>query len=314
MHRRRARCISWSPAPSVFTVASLVAGFATGLTMLLAARAVQGVGAALLLAGSLPVLVALVPGPGSGASMVGAGRGRRRGDRPGARRRADRAVLVAGDLPRPGADRRRRVGGGRRRAGRPGPPRPGRTTTAAPARRIDVIDRQRRLRARVRGARRPRCSSACCMAIEVWRYDPVAVARCSSAHCPSACSSVASCNRRPVPRLAVGGALLLASGLVGARVRAGRGSVRGRCRLRHLRCRVRPRARGARRRRRPRRRAAGPCRRGHDRRPPRRSRARAGADRARCCRRAWRQASNGRRWVRRRRCCSPSCRCPTRSR
>ena len=66
---------------AVFTAASLVAGLATDLTMLLAARAAQGVGAALLLAGSLPVLVALVPGPGRGrrwwalAAAVGAAMG-----------------------------------------------------------------------------------------------------------------------------------------------------------------------------------------------------------------------------------------------
>jgi MFS family permease len=47
---------------TVFAAASLVAGAATSLAMLLIARAVQGIGATLLLAGSLPVLIALVPG------------------------------------------------------------------------------------------------------------------------------------------------------------------------------------------------------------------------------------------------------------
>src|SRR4051794_36216229 len=62
----------------VFAASSVVAGAATSLTMLLAARAAQGVGATLLLAGSLPVLVALVPGEGRGrrwwalAAAVGA--------------------------------------------------------------------------------------------------------------------------------------------------------------------------------------------------------------------------------------------------
>ena len=110
---------------AVFTAASLVAGLATGLTMLLAARAAQGVGAALLLAGSLPVLVALGPGPRTRATMVGARRCGRGGDGPGARRSVDRTVLVAGDLPLPGTDRRRCVGRGRRRTGA-GRPRPGR--------------------------------------------------------------------------------------------------------------------------------------------------------------------------------------------
>jgi MFS family permease len=51
---------------TVFAAASLVAGVATSLTVLLTARAVQGAGAALLLSGSLPVLSAVVPGEGRG--------------------------------------------------------------------------------------------------------------------------------------------------------------------------------------------------------------------------------------------------------
>ena len=64
--------------PRVFAAASIVAGAAGSLEVLLGARAAQGIGAALLLAGSLPVLVALVPGPGRGrrwwalAAAVGA--------------------------------------------------------------------------------------------------------------------------------------------------------------------------------------------------------------------------------------------------
>ena len=46
----------------VFTAASLVAGWAGSLGVLLAARCAQGVGATLLLAGSLPVLAAVVGG------------------------------------------------------------------------------------------------------------------------------------------------------------------------------------------------------------------------------------------------------------
>ncbi len=51
---------------AVFTVASLVAGFAPNLTVLLAARAGQGAGAALLLAGSLAVLDSIVASEGRG--------------------------------------------------------------------------------------------------------------------------------------------------------------------------------------------------------------------------------------------------------
>jgi MFS family permease len=47
---------------ALFAVSSVVAGASTSLTMLLIARAGQGLGAALLLPGSLPVLGAIVPG------------------------------------------------------------------------------------------------------------------------------------------------------------------------------------------------------------------------------------------------------------
>ena len=47
---------------AVFAAASVVAGFAGSLTVLLVARCAQGVGATLLLAGSLPVLAAIGPG------------------------------------------------------------------------------------------------------------------------------------------------------------------------------------------------------------------------------------------------------------
>ncbi|HET9546926.1 MAG TPA: MFS transporter, partial [Desertimonas sp.] len=49
---------------SVFAAASVVAGVASSLTMLLMARSVQGVGATLLLAGSLPVLASLAGADG----------------------------------------------------------------------------------------------------------------------------------------------------------------------------------------------------------------------------------------------------------
>jgi MFS family permease len=49
---------------AIFAAASLVAGFAGSLSVLLAARGAQGVGATLLLAGSLPVLGAIVHGTG----------------------------------------------------------------------------------------------------------------------------------------------------------------------------------------------------------------------------------------------------------
>lgn len=62
---RRLRPLSLVVAGAVgFSLASLIAGIADSLTVLLAARAAQGIAATLLLAGSLPVLAAIVPGPG----------------------------------------------------------------------------------------------------------------------------------------------------------------------------------------------------------------------------------------------------------
>ena len=55
---------------ATFAAASLVAGFANSLALLLTARAVQGVGATLLLAGSLPVLGAIVPPDPDGGSRA----------------------------------------------------------------------------------------------------------------------------------------------------------------------------------------------------------------------------------------------------
>ena len=65
----------------IFALASLGAGAAPGLAALLVARCVQGFGATLLLAGSLPVLTAVVAGEGrarrwwSAAAAVGAATG-----------------------------------------------------------------------------------------------------------------------------------------------------------------------------------------------------------------------------------------------
>lgn len=62
---RRVRPLSLVVVGAIgFAAASLVAGAAQSLHVLLVARAAQGVGATLLLAGSLPVLSAIVPEPG----------------------------------------------------------------------------------------------------------------------------------------------------------------------------------------------------------------------------------------------------------
>ena len=124
------------------------------LPVLLVARAVQGLGATLLLAGSLPVLAAVMASEDRArrwwalAATVGAVR------RSGPRRRAHPAPRLAGDLLRPGADR------GRRRCWSASSRRPGRcatkgTCTASPASAAArQVLRQRRVRARVRGPRR----------------------------------------------------------------------------------------------------------------------------------------------------------------
>ena len=134
-----------------FAVSSVVAGFATSLTVLIVARCGQGVGATLLLAGSLPVLSAFAGD--RAAALVGDGRRRRRRGRPGAGRRAHTAVRLAGDLLRAGPGRRRGARR-RRRPGGPGAaprrPRPRRGRDAAPGPRR----RQRRVRPRVRRPRR----------------------------------------------------------------------------------------------------------------------------------------------------------------
>jgi len=81
VHRRVRPLTLVMVGAAVFALSSVVAGAATELSVLLAARAAQGVGATLLLAGSLPVLVAIGAGEGrgrrlwAGAGAVGAATG-----------------------------------------------------------------------------------------------------------------------------------------------------------------------------------------------------------------------------------------------
>ncbi len=58
----------------VFLAASITCGFSDGLTLLIAARAVQGLGGALLLAGSLPLLAGLAARTKRGIADLGDGR------------------------------------------------------------------------------------------------------------------------------------------------------------------------------------------------------------------------------------------------
>ena len=104
---------------AIFSVSSLFGGFAVAGWMLLSARALQGVGAALAAPSSLALLTTVF----SGRAPAGPGHrplhdrvGGRGSDRPGRRRRADPARVVAlGDV-RQRADRDRRAA---RRAHRP---------------------------------------------------------------------------------------------------------------------------------------------------------------------------------------------------
>ena len=195
---------------AVFTAASLVAGLANDLTMLLAARAAQGVGAALLLAGSLPVLVALVPVPGRGrrwwalAAAVGAAMGPALG---GVLTELFswraiflfQAPIVAGALA-VAADERARVG--RDPAG------DGVRTTS----RTDVTVANVGF-ALVFAALVAALFLGVLMAIEVWRYDPAQSALLVSA-LPLGMLLGRAVQPAPGAALAIGGAVLLAAGLV----------------------------------------------------------------------------------------------------
>ena len=112
---------------TLFAACSLVGGLATDAEVLVGARVVQGVGAALMAPAGLSILTTTFTGarPCPGARRLGRDQRRRRGSRGVPRRRPVRrtrlALGAAGqhpDLPR---DRRRRLRArarGRRRAGR----------------------------------------------------------------------------------------------------------------------------------------------------------------------------------------------------
>ena len=197
---------------AIFAAASVVAGFANSLELLLVARGGQGVGATLVLAGSLPVLGAIVPGPGRArrwwalAGAVGVAIGPALG---GVLTELFdwraiffvQAPIVAGALvvaSDPAARALRREG---HLAGEPGSPR------------RDVIVANIGF-ALVFAALVAALFLGVLLAIEVWRYSPV-----QSAVLVSALPLGMAVGRRfqaaPAPVVAVGGALLLAAGLTG---------------------------------------------------------------------------------------------------
>ncbi|MET0907944.1 MAG: MFS transporter [Ilumatobacteraceae bacterium] len=209
----------------VFAAASIVAGVAGGLEVLLGARAAQGVGAALLLAGSLPVLVAVVPGTGRGrrwwamAAAVGAAIGPALG---GVLTEAFswraiflvQAPIVAGALA-VASDRSARAPRDAASAPFTGHGSAGDDADGAP-RRGDVAIANAGF-ALVFAALVAALFLGVLMAIEVWRYSPAQSALLVSA-LPLGMILGRLVRHAPAPVAAVGGALLLALGLTGLAV------------------------------------------------------------------------------------------------
>jgi MFS family permease len=208
----------------IFAAASLVAGAATSLPMLLTARAAQGAGAAMLLAGSLPVLAAIVPGESEPSESPS-----ERTDRSGRARRwwalagavgvaigpalggiltqlfdwraifFVQAPIVAGALAvaaQPAARSLRREGQVHGRAG---------------TRQRDVVIANVGF-ALVFAALVAALFLGVLLAIEVWRYSPIESAVIVSA-LPLGMALGRRCQGAPGVDVALGGALLLALGL-----------------------------------------------------------------------------------------------------
>ena len=141
---------------SLFTLASLACGLANSQPLLIAARAVQGLGGAVVSAVALSLIMNLFTEPAERAKAMGifgfvcAGGG---SDRRAARRRADQRAQLALDLPRQPADRRRGVravpcaccrrGRGQAASGRARHRRRGHRDALADARRLRDRERQR---------------------------------------------------------------------------------------------------------------------------------------------------------------------------
>ena len=220
LHRRLQPLHLVLAGAALFAAASIVAGVAGSLGVLLGARAAQGIGAALLLAGSLPVMVALVPDPARGrrwwamAAAVGAAIGPALG---GVLTEAFswraiflvQAPIVAGALavvsersaraPRDAAAAPRSADDGERT-----PPRG------------DVAIANVGF-ALVFAALVAALFLGVLMAIEVWRYSPVQSALLVSA-LPLGMILGRAVQRAPATLAAVGGAFLLALGLIGLAV------------------------------------------------------------------------------------------------
>ena len=99
---------------AVFTAASLWCGLAGNIEMLIAARVVQGIGAALLTPQTLSTITRIFPPERRGValSVWGATAGRGDARRAAGRRRPGRRAWLAMDLHRQRADRHHRAGAG----------------------------------------------------------------------------------------------------------------------------------------------------------------------------------------------------------
>lgn len=216
LHRRFAPVHLVLGGAGLFAVSSIVAGVANSLGVLLGARAAQGIGAALLLAGSLPVLTAIVPLPGRGrrwwalAAAIGAAVGPALG---GVLTEAFswraiflvQAPIVAGALSIaavPAARARRD----------PSDPEPYTAAGGARPRRTVVVANAGF--ALVFAALVAALFLGVLMAIEVWRYSPAQSAVLVSA-LPLGMLLGRFAQPAPGPVVAIGGAFLLAAGLVG---------------------------------------------------------------------------------------------------
>ena len=217
----------------IFLVSSLACGLVDDLTALIALRSTQGLGAALLLAASLPVMALLTGVRRGRAPVVGPRRDARRGARPGRRRRPHRAVRLARHLHRPGPGGRRRARGGRD-AARCGGSRPrGAARTACPFwANLGLLF--------AFGALVGALFLAVLMIVTVWGFGPLYGALIVSV-LPLAALLVSPLSQRVGPGWsAIAGSPLLAAGPGRPRAAAVRRRLVGRGRARGVRRRLRP--------------------------------------------------------------------------
>ena len=191
----------------VFLAASIACGFSDGLTFLIAARAVQGLGGAMLLAGSLPLLAGLCGSAGRGIAVwVTAGTlGATFGPAAGGllTELFDWRAIFFAQAPVAALA----IGGALRRLDLPAPPRGGARPRGFAAANIALVF----LFAALVGA----LFLAVLMIVTVWDFGPLAGAGIVSLLPLAALAVRPLATRLPGSLDAVGGSILLAGGLVG---------------------------------------------------------------------------------------------------